>query len=81
MAKNLRAAQATPTAISQTTNGGGKITSYNITIAVRYIDDAANNVTTINETIDAWPLLPQVRKDQLQAIQDMIVAGIAAQYL
>lgn len=81
MAKNLRAVQATPIAIAQTTNGGGKITAYNITIAVRYIDDQGADVTTVNETIDAWPLLPQQRKDQLQAIQDMIVAGVAAKYL
>ena len=80
--KVLRAAQATVApAITQTVDAGGLITSYTVTIAVRYIDKDGNTVTTVNETIDAWPQLPAQRKTQLQAIQDMIVQGVAARYL
>ena len=81
MAKNLRAAQATPTAITQTVDGSGNITAYEITISIRYIDDNGADVLTHNEKVDAWPLLPAARKTQLQQIQNMIVQGIAAQYL
>lgn len=81
MARHLRAAQAVPAAIAQTVDGAGKITAYNITVSVRYIDDQGADVLTHEEVVDAWPLLPAQRKTQLQQIQDMIVAGVAARYL
>lgn len=81
MARHLRAAQATPTAIAQTVDGSGNIIAYEITVAVRYIDDQGADVLTHNEKVDAWPLLPAARKTQLQQIQNMIVSGVAAQYL
>jgi len=81
MPKHLRAAQATPTAITQTVNASGQITAYNITVSIRYIDDSGADVLTHQEVVDAWPLLPAQRKTQLQQIQDMIVAGVAARYL
>ena len=81
MARHIRAAQATPTGISQTVDGNGAITAYDITVSIRYIDDDGNNVLTHTEVVNAWPLLPTARKTQLQAIQDMIVQGVAARYL
>lgn len=81
MARHLRAAQASVSGINQTLNEKGEIVAYEITVAIRYIDDEGATVTTHNETIDAWPLLPAQRKTQLQQIQDMIVAGVAARYL
>lgn len=81
MAKTLRAAQATPTAITQTVDVGGQITAYDITVSIRYIDDQGANVLTHSEIVNAWPLLPAQRKTQLQQIQDMIVQGVAARYL
>jgi len=81
MTKTLRAAQATTTGIAQTVDGAGKITAYNITVSIRYIDDQGADVLTHNEVVDAWPLLPAQRKTQLQQIQDMIVQGVAARYL
>lgn len=81
MAKHLRAAAATPTNVLPTVDAQNQITAYTVTVSVRYIDDNGNTVTTIDEVVDAWPLLPAQRKTQLQQIQDMIVAGVAAQYL
>jgi hypothetical protein len=81
MPKTLRAAQATPGAITQTIDELGNITAYDITVLIRYIDDEGADVLTHQEVVNAWPFLPQARRDQLQAIQDMIVAGVAARYL
>lgn len=81
MARHLRAAQATPTGITQTVDGSGNITAYDITVSIRYIDDQGATVLTHTEVVNAWPLLPAQRKTQLQQIQDMIVQGVASRYL
>lgn len=79
--KVLRAAQATASLTSQTVDGIGNITAYNITVAIRYIDDLGATVLTHSEIVDAWSLLPSARKIQLQQIQDLILQGVANRYI
>lgn len=81
MAKHLRAAQATVAAINQTLDEKGTITAYEITVAIRYIDDEGNTVTTLNEVVDAWPHFNAQERSRLQAMQEKIVATVAQRYL
>lgn len=81
MARHLRAAQATVSGISQTIDDKGKIIAYEITVAIRYIDDEGNTVTTVNEVVDAWPNFNEQERSRLQAMQEKIVATVAKRYL
>lgn len=81
MPKHLRAVQATVSGIQQTLDDKGHIASYEITVAVRYIDDEGATVTTVNEVVDAWPNFNEQERSRLQAMQEKIVATVAKQYL
>lgn len=81
MAKHLRAVQATVSDIKQTLDAKGTITAYEITVAIRYIDDEGNTVTTLNEVVDAWPNFNEQERSRLQAMQEKIVATVAQRYL
>lgn len=77
----LRAAEATVSAINQTLDGKGAIAAYEITVAIRYIDDEGTTVTTLNEVVDAWPHFNEQERSRLQAMQEKIVATVAQRYL
>lgn len=81
MARHLRAAQATVASISQTLDDKGQIATYEITVAIRYIDDEGATVTTVNEVVDAWPNFNEQERSRLQAMQEKIVATVAQRYL
>ena len=81
MARHLRAAQATVSGINQTLDGKGQIAAYEITVAIRYIDDEGVTVTTVNEVVDAWPNFNEQERSRLQAMQEKIVATVAQRYL
>lgn len=79
--RTLRPAQATVSGIQQTLDEKGAITAYEITVAIRYIDDEGNTVTTVNEVVDAWPNFNDQERSRLQAMQEKIVATVAQRYL
>lgn len=81
MARHLRAAQASVSGINQTLDDKGTITAYEITVAIRYIDDEGHTVTTVNEVVDAWPNFNEQERSRLQAMQEKIVATVAQRYL
>lgn len=81
MARHLRAAQASVSGINQTLNEKGEIVAYEITVAIRYIDDEGATVTTVNEVVDAWPNFNEQERSRLQAMQEKIVATVAQRYL
>lgn len=81
MARHLRAAQATVSSVNQTFDEKGQITAYEITVAVRYIDDEGATVTTLTETVDAWAEFDKSERVHLQAMQEKIVATVAKRYL